>query len=399
MSVDRPTKFNDKQQSHLNKIEESKSENSQESMISSKSDDLENIKIINIDSDESEQSNYSQNSQEEAKDVSANSDDSESPKLNAKVTQKEIRNIILSNFTSNVSEKELLEKDIRLSSSTVYRQYAQLRSEKGTNNRKKGTGMKKEVNQDIISLLKKQLKKDNSQTIAEITKNMKAEGIKISRETVRKNIKKLGYESKVPIEGHILTVEQKEKRLNWCKKFKNKTDWDNVYFTDEKVFKCGSIRKRRWLMKDEKNITSLRKYAKKVNAWGAIKKGVKISLKLFTQNMDKEYYVGILKEKLSELKKHGDNDWQLQFDNDPKHKSKLAIDFFKNKKIDFIDWPPYSPDLNPIENVWSMIAQELNGKNIQTQAGLFEEIEKAWEKLDQNKIDNAIDSIPGRIMD
>ena len=52
MSVDRPTKFNDKQQSHLNKIEESKSENSQESMIFSKSDDSENIKIINIDSDE-----------------------------------------------------------------------------------------------------------------------------------------------------------------------------------------------------------------------------------------------------------------------------------------------------------------------------------------------------------
>ena len=60
---------------------------------------------------------------------------------------------------------------------------------------------------------------------------------------------------------------------------------------------------------------------------GAVKKGIKISLKLFTQNMDKEYYVRILKEKLSELKKHGDNDWQLQFDNDPKHKSKLAIDF------------------------------------------------------------------------
>ena len=80
--------------------------------------------------------------------------------------------------------------------------------------------MKKEFNQDIISLLKKQLKKDNSQTTAEITKNMKAEGIKIWGETMRKNIKKLGYESKVPIEGHILKVEQKEKRPNWCKKFK-----------------------------------------------------------------------------------------------------------------------------------------------------------------------------------
>ena len=172
-------------------------------MIFSKRDDSENIKIINIDSDESEQSNFSQNSQEEAKDVSANSDDIESPKPNAKVTQKEIRNIILSNFTSRVSEKELLEKDIRWSSKTIYRQYAQLRSEKGTNNRKKGTGMKKEVNENIISLLKKHIKNDNSQTIAKITKNMKAEGIKISRETVRKNIKKQGYESKVPIEGHI----------------------------------------------------------------------------------------------------------------------------------------------------------------------------------------------------
>ena len=89
---------------------------------------------------------------------------------------------------------------------------------------KKGTGMKKEVDEDIISLLIKHIKKDNSQTIAEITKSMNAEGITISRETVRKNIKKLGYESKVPIEGHILTVKQKEKRLNSCKNFKNKIE-------------------------------------------------------------------------------------------------------------------------------------------------------------------------------
>ena len=91
---------------------------------------------------------------------------------------------------------------------------------------------------------------------------MKAEGIKISRETVQKNIKKLEYKSIVHIEGHILTVAKRKRDLIDVK------DWDNVYFTDEKVFKCGSISKRRWLMKDEKNITSLQKYAKKVNAWG-----------------------------------------------------------------------------------------------------------------------------------
>ena len=85
-------------------------------MIFFKSDHSENIKIININSGENEQSNFSQNSHEEAKDLSANSYDNESPKPSVKVTQKEIRNIIWSNFTSRVFEKELLEKDIRLSS-------------------------------------------------------------------------------------------------------------------------------------------------------------------------------------------------------------------------------------------------------------------------------------------
>ena len=57
--------------------------------------------------------------------MSVNSDDSESRKLNAKVTQKVIRNIIWSNFTSWASNIKLLEKDIRLLSSTVYWQWAQ----------------------------------------------------------------------------------------------------------------------------------------------------------------------------------------------------------------------------------------------------------------------------------
>ena len=69
-------------------------------------------------------------------------------------------------------------------------------------------------------------------------------------------------------------------------------------------------------------------------------------LKIWIKSIMKEFW-----RKIIWIEKHGDNDWQLQFDNDPKHKSKLAIDFLKNKKVDFIDWPPYSPGLNPTENV------------------------------------------------
>ena len=59
------------------------------------------------------------------------------------------------------------------------------------------------------------------------------------------------------------------------------------------------------MKKGDKNITSPRKYSKKVNCWGAIWKGGKCSLKLFTQNMDDEFYVKILKEKFNEMRSIG----------------------------------------------------------------------------------------------
>ena len=55
---------------------------------------------------------------------------------------------------------------------------------------------------------------------------------------------------------------------------------------------------------------------------------------------------------------------KIQMDNDKKHTCRLTLDFYKNNKIEKLDWPSYNPDLNPIENLWSIIKQKLEKEDI-----------------------------------
>ena len=85
-------------------------------------------------------------------------------------------------------------------------------------------------------------------------------------------------------------------------------------------------------------------------------------------------------------------------DNAPSHISDNTPELIKNIKMEeFKDCPPYSPDLNPIENIWEIIKSQLMKKEINKRSELILEIKSAYDSINDEVISNLIESFPSRL--
>ncbi len=123
--------------------------------------------------------------------------------------------------------------------------------------------------------------------------------------------------------------------------------------------------------------------------WGGVYWEGKTKIKIIEGNIDAKVYQRIIQECII-TPQHTEWEKLLQ-DNAPAHVAGSTLDFLDAQGIDLVDpFPPSSPDLNPIELVWSWMKREVDKQYPTNRDQLKICIQQAWDKLPQSTIQGFI---------
>jgi hypothetical protein len=122
-------------------------------------------------------------------------------------------------------------------------------------------------------------------------------------------------------------------------------------------------------------------------------------------NQNQHTYIQTLKDHLlpeiAAAKVEFGVDLTFMQDNAPCHKTRLVVDFLNQNSIKTLDWPPQSPDMNPIENLWSIIKKKRQKKFgfCKKKNDLIEQVFEIWNEINDELLDNLTDSIENRLLE
>jgi len=115
-------------------------------------------------------------------------------------------------------------------------------------------------------------------------------------------------------------------------------------------------------------------------------------------------YIKILKDNIGVIWEPGA---LFQQDNAKIHSAKKTKKWFEDTAIPVLEWPPYSPDINPIEHMWALLKRKLyqlfpdiedyRGTEDEIREHLFRCLWVAWEAIDEGIWRGLVKSMPRRI--
>lgn len=237
--------------------------------------------------------------------------------------------------------------------------------------------------------------------------------LKLSHQTIRNRLYENGLKNFKACKKPCLNDVRKNKRLEFAYKYEHWTadKWETVTFADEKTFQSsGKGFSRVWRPKLSRHDPTRDIYLNRfkesylhqqkvsgrfsLHIWGCI--GFSNILHFITRKTlnGKHFTNKILKTYFSDK----DKDFILIQDNSPVHTAKNVQNWLANH-ITVLDFPPYSPDLNPIENLWGKMEYDTKTRISSCKDDLREIVKEAYNKivLDGKYIKKLMRSMPRRL--
>jgi transposase len=248
--------------------------------------------------------------------------------------------------------------------------------ETGSSDEKKWCGRPLKINERDIRQLKRLVKLENRLSASKITSDLNNSLSKpVTTRTVRNYLRELSYEYVVKLEKQWLSARHREQRIAWCNEHLHWTadDWKNRIFSDESTFYVLQRKNRCkiWRLEKEKLLPECLQETNtgdggKIGIWGGISGHGRTILRLHSENMNGTLYCDVSGKELKQSIEKLPNKNGIVFQQDlvPWHTSKIIKEKMDKMGLKVLKWTPKSPDLNPIEMLWSIIDKRLASKPI-----------------------------------
>lgn len=319
--------------------------------------------------------------------------------------EKRAQIIILQKTGKNYRE---IAKILKISVGSVHKAIKRYR-ETGKNTNRKGSGRPRKTNQrtdnKIYAISKADRFKSASQIRAEINNDLDSP---ISRQTVARRLLDKGMIGRVAVRKPLLRPVNKKKRLKFAQEHVDWTidQWKSVLWTDESKFELFGSHRRQYVrrkvnerFKPQCILPTVKHGGGSVMVWGCFSHAGVGQLVKIEGIMKKEQYHNILQRHAipSGINLIG-RGFIFQQDNDPKHTSKLCASYLERKKeadhLDIMDWPPQSPDLNPIELLWEELDRRVRDLKPTSLPSLWDCLKQAWNNIQPQTLQKLVERMP-----
>lgn len=233
-------------------------------------------------------------------------------------------------------------------------------------------------------------------------------GTRVSGRTVRRRLREQGLMSRRPAACPALLAAHRAQRLAFARDHRdfNDEDWGCVLFTDESRFCLRSPdgRERVWRRQGERFadccISPRTPFGGgSVMVWAGISIEARTDLVIIENGAlnANRYIEECLAEHVIPFAPFVGDNFCLMHDNARPHVARVVNDYLDEMDIQRLDWPPRSPDLNPIEHVWDMLGRLVRNRQPETIRELRVTLLEEWGNIPQRAVANCVQSLPRRM--